>query len=66
MKKFILKEKTGAWLHFESGGIVSWHNINPAALCAFDSRAEAQEIIDNYGLENTLIVGENFSETFFR
>jgi hypothetical protein len=64
MKKYILKSN-GDFLHFEGGGIVSWHNINPPCLCAFDSKKEAQDIINDYSLTNTSIVIENFSETFF-
>jgi len=64
MEKFILKSDSD-FLHFEMGGIVTWHNINPEALCAFDSKEEAQDIINEYDLENTTIVKENFSETFF-
>lgn len=64
MRKFVLK-KNGMFLHFELGGIVAFHNINPDALCAFDSKTEAQEVINDFGLTNTIIAEEFFSETFF-
>jgi hypothetical protein len=65
MEKYILKSDD-KFLHFECGGIVLWHNINPAALCAFDTREEAQEIIDEHELENTVVeTVENFPETYF-
>jgi len=64
MKKFILKSGN-EFLHFEMGGIVTWHNINPDLLCAFDSRIEAVEIIDELDLQDTYIVEECFTESFF-
>ena len=59
MKKYVLKSN-GDFLHFEFGGIVSWHNINLPQLCAFDSYHEAKEVISEFELENTIIVTENF------
>jgi len=64
MIKYILKSGD-LFLHFEMGGIVEWHNINPSYLCAFDSKKEAQEIIDEYSLDGVSVVEEHFAENFF-
>ena len=65
MKKYVFKTKDSEFLHVEMGGIVSWHNINPDALCAFDSMGEAKEVISEHELTDVIVVTENFSESFF-
>ena len=66
MIKYILKDKkSGNFLHFEFGSIVQWHNINPEALCAFDTYEEAKDIIDDMEIDDAYISKESFTETFF-
>ncbi len=64
MIKYVLKSN-GNFLHFDCGGVVEWHNINPTALCAFDTSRKAERVIKDFDLKDVDIETENFSNTFF-
>jgi len=48
MKKYILRQQNGDFLHMDCGYLVTWFNINIDAICSFDTREEAENFIKKY------------------